>query len=100
MLMPNRTITYLGAACGTLFLAYIALIAATMYFATLRTELTAQVRDLEPQIAALETRYYDAISVVAAANVADAGFVSPTRVEYVALGGAPTFTLAPTALGQ
>jgi hypothetical protein len=92
--MPNRAITYLGATASVLFITYMMLVAATIYFASVRTEVGASVRALESEVAALETDYYDTISKISAADVAVYGYVTPNEVQYVARGGEPTLTRA------
>lgn len=94
MPMPNRAITYLSISCGVLLTAYVALVAVTIYFATMRTELTSALRDLESNVSALETDYYGAISKLDAIDVTSAGFVTPLKVGYIAENGTPTFTRA------
>lgn len=97
--MPNRLIPILSLSCTAVFVAYIALVFATIFFASLETELSASMREAESRIASLETEYYDALATINATNVAAAGFHRPERVEYVAANGKPTVTLAETASG-
>lgn len=92
--MPDRTITILAATSGVLFAAYVALVGVTVYFATIRTELSLSVRDLESEVAALETEYYNAISELSVTDTALLGFVTPSEVDYVAQGGEPALTRA------
>ncbi len=94
--MPNRLIPILSLSCATLFVAYVALVIATIFFAALETKLAASMRDAESRIASLETEYYDAIEKLNSTNVASAGFHQPRSVEYVAANGKPTVTFAPS----
>lgn len=94
--MPNRLITYLGFSCGTLFAAYAALLIATIFFATWQTGLAASMRESEARVMALETEYYEAIAQLNATDVSAIGFYTPSKTEYVAEAGSPTFTLAET----
>lgn len=95
--MPNRLIPILSVSCGAVFAGYIALVAATVFFAAWETDLSLSARDAESRIAALETEYYDAIATLNNTDVASAGFHTPGKVEYVAANGKPTFTFAPSA---
>lgn len=94
MPLPNRSITFLLLGCGALVAAYVALVATTIFFASVRTDLMGEVRELESSVAALETQYYDAISTLSATDVGAAGYVTPLAVEYVASAGAPAVTRA------
>lgn len=94
MPLPSKTITVLSIGCGALAVAYVALVAATIFFATIRTDLMLSMRTMESSVAALETEYYDAIARLSATDVAAAGFVDPVAVEYVAAAGAPAVTRA------
>lgn len=92
--MPKNTITILSVTCGVLVFMYVALIGVAIFFATLRTELGAEVRQAETRVAALETKYYEAIAKLNATDVTALGYVSPTQVGYVALDGTHTVTRA------
>lgn len=94
MPLPNRAITVLALACGALAVAYLALMMTTIFFATLRTERMAAVRELESSVSSLEGRYYDAIASLSATNVSAEGYVTPSAVEYVSAQGSPTVTRA------
>ncbi len=92
--MPSRTIQYLAYACVTLVAAYIALFATTLFFASVRSGLAAELRERESVVAALETDYYDAISRINAGDYVSLGLVSPVAVEYVTEGGDTAVTRA------
>lgn len=85
--MPSRTISYLSLACTALFAAYLALVATTLYFAALRTELVAEIDRKESEVAALETAYYDAVARISGADVAALGFAAPSSVVYLTRSG-------------
>lgn len=92
--MPSKTITALSVLSICMLVAYVACIATAMFFATVRTELSASVRQVETRVGALETDYYDAITRLNAMDVTSIGYVTPDDVEYVALDGSPTVTRA------
>lgn len=92
--MPSKTITILAVTAGALLVAYVACMATAIFFATLRTELTAQVRASEIRVGALETEYYQAMSRIDESEIASRGFVTPHNVNYVAVDGTPTLTRA------
>lgn len=92
--MPNKTITILAVTTMALLAGYVACMATAIFFATLRTELTAQVRASEIRVGALETEYYQAIGRIDESEVALRGFVTPNNVNYVAVDGTPTLTRA------
>lgn len=81
--MPRYTITALSVVTLALFAGYVALVATTIYFASLRTDLVSKVGILESEVAVLETHYYDAISRLGATNVFAEGFVTPKTVSYI-----------------
>lgn len=92
--MPSRTLHLLSLGCVALVAAYLALIATTLYFASVRSSLTADIRAQESAVAALETEYYDAIARLSVDTYSAAGFVSPVAVEYVSEGGETAVTRA------
>ncbi|HYD93606.1 MAG TPA: hypothetical protein VEB18_04120 [Candidatus Paceibacterota bacterium] len=94
MRLPSRAITYLSFSCAALVVAYLALVATTIFFATLRTDRMVSLRELESKVSALETEYYDAIAHLSATDVIAQGYVTPTSVEYVMSSGAPAVTRA------
>lgn len=83
----------LSISAVVLLVAYIACMATAIFFATLRTELTAQVRDAEIRVGSLETRYYDAIARIQSTDMLSRGFVTPQSVGY-AKNGILTLTRA------
>jgi hypothetical protein len=92
--MPPKTLTALSVLSVALLAGYIALVATAMFFATLRTELTAELQEAETRIGALETRYYDAIAELNATDVFSIGYVAPLEVGYIAQNGTPVVTRA------
>lgn len=92
--MPKKTLTYLSISCGALLVGYVALIGTAIFFATLRNELSAELRLAETRVAALETRYYDAIKKLNQTDVVAIGYVTPGQVAYVSLDGTSAVTRA------
>jgi|CXWL01.1.fsa_nt_gi archaellum component FlaF (FlaF/FlaG flagellin family) len=92
--MPKRTLTTLGISFVVLLIAYVACIAATIFFATLRTELTSSLEHAESRVGALETKYYSAIAKLNATDVGLIGYVIPTDVAYVTRDGSVAVTRA------
>ena len=95
--MPNRLIPILSLACGSTFVVYVVLVIATIFFASLETQLSASGRETESRISSLETEYFEAIAKLHTTNVVSAGYNNPVRVEYVAASGKSTVTFAPSA---
>lgn len=92
--MPPKTIAILSFSCGTVFVAYLALMLATVFFAAWENTLAASARDAETRIAVLEAEYFAAIDSLQATDLAHIGLAEPSRVEYVAEVGAPAVTRA------
>ncbi len=92
--MPSRTIHFLSYACLALVGAYLVLITATLFFASVKSSLTGELRERETAVASLETEYYDAIAALSTENYVSAGFVSPSAVRYVSAGGDAVVTRA------
>ncbi|MCI0597601.1 hypothetical protein L0Y34_00790 [Candidatus Parcubacteria bacterium] len=92
--MPSTTIHFLSVACAALFVAYVALFATTIFFATLTTERSALVRELETRVASLETEYFSTIAQLSTIDLLSSGYVTPTAVEYVSRGKGPSVTRA------
>ncbi len=95
--MPPKSIAILSLSCGAVFAAYLALIVATVFFATWQSGLSAAARDSEARIAALETEYFAAIDALQATDLSHVGLHEPTKVEYVAANGTPAVTRANVA---
>lgn len=91
MSKPIRTLSYI---CGALLAVYIALVGFTMYFASLETRISGDIRVLEGEVATLETKYYDAIALVGSRDPFVLGYASPKGVRYVT-GRASALSLAP-----
>lgn len=92
--MPKNAIAILSLSCGASFAAYLLLVLATVFFASMQTGLALEAREAESRIAALETEYYGAIDRLSGADLASAGLGNPKKVEYVSLHGAPAVTRA------
>lgn len=95
--MSNRLTKILTVLCSIAFGSYLVLFIATIVFASVRTDLSAELRDAQVRVGALETQYYEAIAILNETDVASAGLVVPEDVEYVALDGTPTVTRAGSA---
>jgi hypothetical protein len=78
---------------------YVALFGATMYFASLETQLSSDIRSLEATVASLESDYYDAIQTFSAQDPFLLGYASPVGVRYVT-GRASALSLAPVETSQ
>lgn len=91
---PARLISLLGCACGALAGIYLILMATTVLFAAWRTELAHQVRELEGDIGALETEYYETIGKLNDMDPYAIGFVNPRTVGYVVEASATGLTRA------
>jgi hypothetical protein len=92
--MPSRTIHLLSYACLTLAAAYVALIATTLFFASVRSSLSSELALRESAVAALETEYYDALARLDTEDFTAAGFDTPRSVSYVIPGGDTAVTRA------
>jgi hypothetical protein len=67
----------------TLAVAYVALIATVMSYATMTVGFSQSLRDDEAQIASLESRYLADVSSVTATNYAAEGYTKPVAELYV-----------------
>ena len=92
--MSDRLIPILGAGAGLLFGVYLALVIATISFATLQTQGIAQIRETEGSIATLEADYYEAIARINRTDPSAFGLSQPVAVRYVAAVQATTVTFA------
>jgi hypothetical protein len=81
---------------AVVFIAYIALVIAAVVFANAQTTLSAEVRDRQTRISALEMQYYGDISRISDTNVASLGYRAPVKAQYVEAVGSPAVSLAPT----
>lgn len=90
----SNPIRFLSYTCGALLLVYIALVGATMYYASLETHLSSDMRSLEAEVATLESNYYDAIKGLSARDPFALGYASPLGVRYVT-GRASALSFAP-----
>ncbi len=92
--MPKRTLTALSVSFVVLLIAYVACVCATIFFATLRTQLTSSVEEVENRVGALETRYYSEIAKLNATDIGLIGYVTPTDVAYITRDGSVAVTRA------
>ncbi len=92
--MPKHTLTSLIVLTVLLLCTYVAGMALTIFFATMKTELTAQIESAETRVGALETGYYDAIAELNATDMQVVGYVAPKQVAYVTRDGKHTVTRA------
>ena len=87
-------IPLLALSCAVVFVVYLALVAATVYFASAQTNLALSIRDSESRIGNLETTYYEAIGKISSADVSALGYEAPSKAQYVSAVGQPTVTFA------
>ena len=92
--MPKATVAVLSYSSLAAFVGYLALIATTVFFASVENSLSLEAREAESRIALLETEYYDAIEDLSATDLGSAGLTDPSRVTYVSEDGAPAVTRA------
>lgn len=90
--MPSHTLPVLGYAAAFLFACYLGLMVTTVSMASWQTTLSVQVREAEGEIARLEARYYDRVTVLDRTDPASVGLVPPTRVTYAPEAAAPAVT--------
>ena len=83
MHMPDRLVPLMGMLCGFLVISYMALMGATIFYASWQTQSVSSLRTAESNIGNLEFQYYDTINKVSAINPSSLGFVTPTDVEYI-----------------
>lgn len=86
----------MGAMCAGLLGLYLVLLTTAIFFAASETELSLALREAESRVASLETEYYAEIARISDADLYANGLVTPSRTEYVAADGTPTFTRAET----
>ncbi len=91
---PRKMIPLLALSCAVVFVVYLALVAATVYFASAQTNLALSIRDSESRIGNLETTYYEAIGKISSADVSALGYEAPSKAQYVSAAGQPTVTFA------
>lgn len=84
---PRRLAPVLGLFCGIVFAVYVALILATIYFASAETRTSAALRSAEDHIATMESSYYAAIGSISSADVSARGFRQPVKAQYVSAAG-------------
>lgn len=92
--MPRNLTALLSTLCGVAFAGYLALMFATVFFASMENTLSVEARETEARITALEAEYYDAIGHLSGVDLGSAGFSDPVHVTYVSLDGAPAVTRA------
>jgi len=98
LFVPRRLTPLLAGGSAVLFAAYLALVAATIFFATAETRLAASIRGTETRIGTLETEYYDAIGKISDADVSAMGYRAPVKTQYVSAEGAQAVTMAATGV--
>lgn len=89
-----RPIPLLSLLAGLLIAAYVALMIATVLFATLQTQLAQEVQQKHMQIASLERAYYDKVAELEATDPHTLGYVMPEHVTYVSATPLPNLTFA------
>ncbi len=89
-----RPIPLLSLFAGLLAAAYVALMVATVLFATLQTQLAQEVQQKHMQIASLERAYYGKVAELEATDPSTLGFVMPKNVRYVSAAPLPNLTFA------
>jgi hypothetical protein len=82
--MTERLIPALGISCGALTVLYIGLVISTIFFAAWQTQAVSSINNTQSEIGNLESSYYTITSRISEINPAQAGFVDPTNVQYVA----------------
>ncbi len=86
----TRIITVLGFSCGATVVLYLALIAATMFFATVQTRHQSQLREAQTNLSLLEDTYYQSLDQVQKIDPSTLGLVQPKNVAYVKADGSAT----------
>lgn len=88
-IIPVLTWTALVLAC-----TYIALIVATISFATWQTQQLAEIREVESRIATIESSYYEAIARINRTDPSVHGLSEPRSVRYVTAVSGTNVTFA------
>ena len=91
---PKSLIRPLGYICAAVFVAYLAFLVVTIFFASAQTTYSKKIESMETRVRALETKYYKALSELSTEDVVSVGLVTPSDVRYVAKDGAPTVSRA------
>lgn len=81
--MPSATVRILGVSCASLGAAYLALIVATIFFATLRTDYVAQMTALEARVSSLESRYLGDLAIIQSLDPQTLGYAAPKTERFV-----------------
>ncbi len=89
-----RPIPFLSLIAGFLVAGYVALMIATVLFATLQTQLAQEVQQKHMQIASLERAYYEKVAELEATDPRSLGYVTPAHVTYVSATQIPNLTFA------
>jgi len=92
--LPKKSLFYLAVACASGFMVYVALFVSALYFASSTTEYLGIARATEADVVALETEYYIAIQKLTKTNPEELGYVTPRKVVYVEVAGAPALSRA------
>jgi len=81
--IPDRTNFVLGAMALSLVVVYVLLMATTIFFATLETQLARGIDNSRARIHFLETEYYGVIAKIDSTDPYSVGLVAPSKIEYV-----------------
>lgn len=93
-LTRSRLIPLLSILMGALLAAYVALMVATILFASLQTQLAQNVQEKRMDIAKLESTYYVAVANLDGTDPHALGYVTPSHVQYVSQAAMPNFAFA------
>lgn len=89
-----RLIPFLSASVGVLIAVYVALMVATIIFASLQTQLAQDVQSKHMEIAKLENSYYSSVARLDSTDPRTLGFVTPSHVQYLSEASLPNLTFA------
>ncbi|HWU24256.1 MAG TPA: hypothetical protein VN086_00710 [Candidatus Paceibacterota bacterium] len=89
-----RLIPLLSASAGVLVAVYVALMIATIIFASLQTQLAQDVQSKHMEIAKLENSYYSSVARLDSTDPRTLGYVKPSHVQYLSEASIPNLTFA------
>ncbi|HWH06960.1 MAG TPA: hypothetical protein VNU47_00300 [Candidatus Paceibacterota bacterium] len=92
--MSDRLVPILSWTALVLACTYIALVVATISFATWQTQQLAEIREVEGSIASIETAYYEAIARINRTDPSAHGLATPHSVRYVTAVSGTNVTFA------
>lgn len=81
--LPFSPVALALALAISLAVAYIALVATVMSYASMTVSFSQSVRDSEAQVAALEAEYLSAVSSVTATDYVALGYAKPANKTFV-----------------